>query len=305
METLQEYLESPKKSKPEPKKLSIDESIDDMIGSPNTLLKRLANIDKMNEREVYDIIRANYNLIMSNIYNTSSTSNCLGLFTNNKFLIVFTQVLQPSNLSNIITINRVIYDYLHSNLQINDNYKKDLLFDLARVNNRPFLNSLYAIGLNDDIAVNLCMNRYSTDDEVLATKRLNHILETYDLKFMTEQMIVYIYERLFKRITPLFMGIMFDNNIAEYKALSNDAKEITGRESLAVLTLLENMPLVSIREVLTTYSKQYSNMYQYCINANMNTKLICRFSLKSISVVDYPRIINSIDILNKEGVYVY
>ena len=57
METLQEYLESPKKSKPEPKKLSIDESIDDMIGSPNTLLKKLSNIDKMTEREVYDIIR--------------------------------------------------------------------------------------------------------------------------------------------------------------------------------------------------------------------------------------------------------
>lgn len=304
METLQEYLESPKKSKPEPKKLSIDESIDDMIGSPNTLLKKLSNIDKMTEREVYDIIRNNYNLIMNNIYNTSSSSNCLSLFTNNKFLIVFTQVLQPTNLTGIITINRVIYDYLHSNLQM-DQYKKDLLFDLARVNNRPFLNSLYAIGLNDDMAVNLCMNRYSTDDEALGTKRLNHIIETYDIKFMTEQMIVYIYERLFKRITPLFMGIMFDNNITEYKALSKDAKEISGRESLAVLTLLENMPLVSIREVLTTYSKQYSNMYQYCINANIDTRTICRFSLKTISVTDYPRIINSIDVLDKEGVYVY
>lgn len=304
METLQEYLESPKKPTPQPKKLSIDESIDNMIGSPNTLLKQLSNIDRMNEREVYDIIRKNYDLIMNNIYNTNSSSNCLSLFTNNKFLMIFTQVLQPANLTGIITINKVIYDYLHSNLEI-DNYKKDLLFDLARVNNRPFLNSLYAIGLNDDMAVNLCMNKYSTDDEILGTKRLNHIIQTYDTKFMTEQMIVYIYERLFKRITPLFMGIMFDNDIAEYNALSEDAKEISGRESLAVLTLLENMPLVSIREVLSTYSKQYSNMYQYCINANIDTRTICRFSLKSISITDYPRIINSIDVLDKEGVYVY
>lgn len=310
METLEEYLNNRsqmKKINMKSQEIDVQDTIYEITNNPNLVLNKLKDIDNMSEQDIYKVITDHFDLIMDNIYNTTSPTNCLSLFTNNKFLLIFTQVLPQrlvyngNNIKYIITINRVIYDYIHHDSNM-DEYKKGLIFNLARVNNKLFLNSLLAIGLTEDIAVNLCMNRYSSDDMYIPVKRLNKMLLMYPSKLMTEQLIVYIYERLFTRITPLLIGTMFDNDLHFYHHhLSDEGREICDRESLAVLDLLENMPLNSIRDVLTSYSQFYVETANNLLASGRNVDNITRFSLKAINIVDYPRILNSIDIVEKQG----
>ena len=95
-----------------------------------------------------------------------------------------------------------------------------------------------------------------------------------------EQTIVNIYDILFQKVTFLFEGVMID--IRDKSLLSENEKEVYGLEALAVLDIVEQMPMDFIEQVLDSYYNDLSMVY---------SDITPRFSLLSIAQSDYPRII--------------
>ena len=111
---------------------------------------------------------------------------------------------------------------------------------------------------------------------------------------MTEQMIVWIYEKLFDRISPLFYGIMFEvYSSQEEQDFGENFMEIYGTVSLACLDILNNMTSENISAVINRYIKDWE----------YNGKPRVRFSLRSLSG-DYSRISRVVENIVANGSYV-
>ena len=260
--------------------------------NPIVLKEKLLNIDSLQDKELFEILRDSYEYVLSEIF-IDKNEYYLSLFTNPRFLSIMIQVISSvNNIShtNRTYVNKIVYDYL--TLDKKDQYVKQLMYSLSKMVNKDVLPRLLGLGLQEDLAIYLALARFSSQKEIVNVKRVNFVIMTSPIEVMTEQMIVYIYEKLFDRITPLFVGTMIDNCKQD---MSQEMEEIYSTISLAVLDILNCMPSGDIRKVLISYVGDYQAIYY---------KSGYRFSMQCLSN-DYSRINQVVQALyTNENIYV-
>lgn len=263
--------------------------------NPEAFRDRINSISTMPERELYNIIKESYKSILSDIMKRQD-KEYLDVFTTPKFISILTQVLNFVQLTKEETLccNKLVYDYI--TLKNNDTYVKESLFVLSKMVNRQAIQGLISVGLPENLATYLALARWSDTKESVNIKRLNFIIATSSPKIMTVQTIVFAYEKLFDAISDLVETTMFDIYDDDEPWVTEDIMEVYGNISLAVLTILNNMPMHLIKKILKCYTEDFGFLH------GGNPKCV-RFSMKCISD-DFIRILNTVEQLEYEGTFV-
>lgn len=263
-----------------------------MMLNPSILWNKLSNIDTLDDKELFDILKGYYEMILNEIF-VSKDQKFVNLFTNPKFISAMTQVLYNIQLPDTQKrrLNKMAYDYLALKTD-KDDYIQSLLMGMCKTVNRDIIPKLCGIGLPESIAALLAMARFSSDKDIYNVRRLNRILMNQPEEMMTEQMIVNIYLALFDHILPLFEGVMLD--VVSPQTMSPSQAEIYGLISLAILDLMNELPTLSIKQGILKFIEDKNILYP---DSHI------RFNLEACSANDYPKFLTAIDMLKSEGVY--
>lgn len=253
----------------------------------------LKYVDRMVEHDVYNFIKSNIDYIAKLIMeNNVIVSRAL---MNVKFLRPFSQVIagMPITYLRQLCANKICYDYFTS--EVNDPVIRQIVFDMSKAVNRNEIQQLMAIGLDIDTASNLALCRHSSMNEVINIKRLNFVICSKDPDIMTEQMIVWIYEKLFDSISDLFNTTMLEPYYVPTDEIDNGSEfmEIFSTISLAILTIVNNMTLQQIHQVISGYVTKWNDA----------KKPHVRVSLHSLSA-DFGRIQTIVENLESQGIVV-
>lgn len=268
--------------------------------SDEKLIDVLSNIDNMSDREAYKIVSEYYDTILTiifdNMYNTNSDlrKKAIEIFTVPKFIISITQAMYSITPSHVTRrrLNKMCYDYLVLEGEHHkDGYVSGLLMTLSKTVNRDRIPVLCTIPLSEDLASMLSLARYSSEKDVTNVKRLNRVLMVQPLNTITEQKIIDIYLALFDHVLPLFTGVMLD--VVSPQTLNEDDAEIYGLITLAILDIMEELPLADIKKGLILFDQDRKIQYP-------DSPL--RINLESCSEADYPRLLTAIDSLKREGI---
>lgn len=262
------------------------------IMNRDVLKTKLLDLDSIMDYDLTNLIKTCIDQICSDILNQDNFY--ITLIQNHKFLDSFTKAISSIPIDNTrrLCVNKLTYDYL-TLADKGDEYVKHKFVNLCAMINKVAINRLIDLGIDKSTAINMAMSRYSSMSEVVNVKRLNFVICNKDPEIMTEQMIIYIYEKLFNRITPLFEGAMFEYYTdEEADTLGDSFMTIYSAVSLAVLTILNNMTSIDIKKVLTGYSGKWF----------FEGKPMVRFSLHALSG-DFDRINAVVDSLSKGNIY--
>lgn len=269
--------------------------------TPETLYSKLeSSFEIMDDREAYSIVKDNYQMILSDIFNKKERKEVSGFikyFNNPKFITSITQVMYSEEIDNTTKrrLNKMCFDYIALEESKKDEYINNLLMALSKTVNRDVIPKLCAdAGISENIATKIAMCRYSSEKESVNVKRMNKIILKMPLKQLSEQIIVDIYLSLFTHILPLFAGIMLDV-WSPQSLTTTDMEEIYGLISLAILDIVNELPIVDIKKGLKLFCEDRKILYP---DAPL------RMNLKSCSEVDFPRFIRAIDELESEGIYI-
>lgn len=258
----------------------------------STFKTKMQSIDRLSDMEIMHLIKDNLDMIINDVLRNDKSYK--DILLNKRFIMNLVRVMCsiPINHLQRVFCNKVFYDYRVSDLPIDEEISQSF-FNLSMVANKDLVQQLIAIGLDEITACTLAMCRFSSTKERINAERLNFVIEQQDPDLMKEQMIIWIYEKLFSSITDLFIATMLEAyNAEDQLKLGENFMDIYGEVGLAVLTILNNMPLDSIRKVLISYACEWE----------YNGKYEVRFSLRSLSE-DYSRISQVVSNLLAEGYY--
>lgn len=272
-----------------PNQISLDANFDYFNTGAFKEMVNAKRVDFSNEHNLATTIKNNIDEIVEDIL--SGHIPYRGYFENEVFIAAFIRAINsiPNNYKITLACNKLAYDYFTSDNPLPE--IKKMYLNLSRTVNRQIINSLITLGLDENTASNLAFCRYSSAKERTNVKRLNFVLYNKDPNVMTEQMIVWIYEKLFDHVSQLFYGTMFEVYPPEQEQeFGENFMEIYGVTGNAVLTILNNMSTDNIKKVLTVYSEEWV----YACRPPV------RFSLRSLSA-DFSRISNVVEFLNETG----
>lgn len=268
--------------------------------TPELAVKKISDIlnsENINESVLFDYISKYYTIILDEVFGKNNPNpSAFKVLMNTKYLEIFLRVLR--NVTAIpekyrIFCNKLCYDYLKHKERPKEKYTESLLLNMSRIVNKSIIPQLLGI-LPEDLASHIALARYSSLNEKVNAKRMNRVIIHSDPEFMTEQRIIDIYGKLFTKVTHLFEGIMFDV-LDEF--WSGEEELLYSTINLAILDILESMESGDIRKVLVAYCGDRKMMYP-------ESKV--RFSIKSISPTDYPRLTYMIEYLEEtEQLYFY
>ena len=164
--------------------------------------------NQIEDHDLCIIIKNNLESICKDIIDDDKTY--VPLLTNPKFVSCFIRAVNsvPVDYTLQLACNKITYDYFTS-----ENPDKDIkreYLNLSKIVNKPIINKLISIGLDENTASNLALCRYSSTLEKTNVLRLNFAIYYRDPNVMTEQTVVWIYEKLFNRISDLFQATMFE-----------------------------------------------------------------------------------------------
>lgn len=261
--------------------------------NPELLGQKLAAIDNMSDKELYELVQRYYSLIFDKIF-SGKDEEFIKLFTNTRFITAATQAFYQIELSYTYRIkaNKMVYDYLKLPEKKRDSYTQSLLIGLSKTINRDKIPLLCGLKLPENVASLLALARYSSDKETLNVRRLNWIMIHQPAALLTEQMVVDIYLTLFDHIAPLFEGIMLD--VIPGNELNENAAEVYGTITLAMFDIINELPSSDIEILLDTFATDKQMMY-----ADNSV----RVNLESCSSDDYPRLLWVIDKMKRENTY--
>ncbi len=291
------FCEEIKQHNKEHKKFETIDLFNNPMINSNLLKEKIEHIDKLSDRDLYNLVKESFDSVLKQIFtNNSNSQEYLNIITNTRFLTALNQVVLSLDLTHTqkIYCNKLAYDYF--TIENTDPYVKQLFFSLSKSVNRSIIGTLCSIGLKEDLASYMALARYSSEKEIINVKRLNFIITSSDEDLMNEQMIIKIYEKLFDHITCLFEGIMFDTLDFDAEYVTDSMGMIYSTISLAILEILNNMPSQDIRKVLISYHGDYEALYRDHQKP--------RFQLSAIST-DYQRILDVIDALKLESIFIY
>lgn len=265
-----------------------------LLMTPDTLKQKFNNIDALSDKDLYDLFIKHFNDILDCIFKDKD-KQMISLFTNARFITIATQAMYSLTISDTQRkrCNKLAYDYLVLKDDNKDENVSDLLISFSKVINKDVIPRLCGLGLSGNVSSMIALARYSSDKETNNVKRLNKVIMKQPSKIMTEQMIVDIYCILYTSALDLFEGVMYD--IASYQNLNNNEIEIYGTISLALLDIINELPLNLIEEVLRRFVDNKQMLYP-------DNGL--RFNIESISPEDYSRLLSVIDKLKAEHVYI-
>lgn len=259
------------------------------------LKNKFKSIEGMTDKEVYVLVKDYYETILNSIFESTNTEErrfFVDLFTSPKFILALTQAMYTITPNNVAKkrLNKMCYDYLVISEHESGDYVSGLLMSLAKTINRDKIPLLCAIPLPEDLSSMIALARYSSEKESVNVKRLNRVLMNQPIDSISEQQIVDIYLTLFDHILPLFTGVMLD--VESPSNMTTNAMEVYGVITLAVLDILNELPISDIKKGLSMFDEDRQIQY--------SDKPI-RINLESIAKDDYPRILKAIDILRSEG----
>ena len=286
---LEEFYHQAINYKPEQPKL-IDANFDQL--NKNAFKMAIPNIPQMDEYSLSILIKNNIDTISKDILH--GDAEYVPLLRDGKFIASFTRAISsiPIDFTTKLACNRVTYDYFTSDNP--EQVIKQQYLNMSRIINRDTINRLISIGLDENIACNLSLCRYSSPNEKTNVKRLNFAIYNRDPCIMTEQMIVWIYEKFFTRISDLFQATMFEVYSPEQQIdFGENFMEVYGTVGLAILLILNNMTSENIRKVLIGYNAQWEYLGYPPV----------RFSLHALSA-DYSRITRVVEYLESIGTHI-
>ena len=236
------------------------------------------------------------------------------IVTTAKFLRCYYNVLQSIPIDGNIRLatNKMCYEYLLRASKERDESKNvygvdkeysttsDTLMSLCQIANAFYMNKLIAKGLMPIVASDICIARFSSLSENVCIKRMNFMIckslipDNDPLCTDNIQMIVWIYEVLFDSISQLFTETMFEYYSPDQEIdLGQDFFEIYSTISLALLTIVNNMPTNAIRTLLSAYYDDW--VYR--------GRPPTRFSLISLSA-DYSRVRDVAEWMREKKIYI-
>lgn len=254
----------------------------------SNLKEKLSRFSSLEIHDQNTLLKNNLDVICEDILNNDITY--ASLLRSIDFIDALDRVITavPIEYKVQLAINKISYDYFTS--ENPDNKIKQLYLKLSKSVNSHYIKQLTALGLDETTASNFALCRFSSANETTNVKRLNFAMYCKDPIIMTDQMIVWIYEKLFNRIYDLFEATMFETYTKQQQDdFGSDFMEIYGTVGLAVLIILNNMRSEDIRRVLL----KYSIAWEY-------SHTPVRFSLHALSG-DYSRISRIVDIMTAEG----
>lgn len=266
--------------------------------------QKINDMENIPEPELETMIRNTIDTIVASIL-SSKDSQYINVFLSPKFLSCLIRVLSKVKITYEIQVccNKLAYDFI--TLKEHDpsmqpeyiSYMKQLFLSLCRIVNRHVYPLLLGLALPESLALNMVIARFSIkDNDIVSTRRLNFVIANADLELMSIQNIVFIYEKLFDRMTPLVKGIMFDVFDTDEPWATDSILEIYSRIDYAMLSMLNNMTSNQIYSVLKDYSQDFAMAFN-----SDRTKV--RFSFHCISE-DFGKIVNVVEKLQSEGFYV-
>lgn len=277
------------------------------------LLKRYILSDvPVTEGELYKIVRQSYKDVLRCIVDLN-IQEYLQYCTTPKFIAVLQQVLTLLKDIDSDTrryCNTIAYDYITMFSDYKDEEHTvvaDMLMKLSQIVNRDIIRRLTVVGLNEEIAGYIALSRYSSNNESTNIMRVNFILcknvqSYYNLHYDTdtlnaEQLIVNIFQELYDHLSILFESTMFDVYDMEADWMTDSMMDMYGIISMAILDIMDTMPLQLIETVLRGYAIDYLSIKE--------KKGSCptRFSMRSLSE-DFSRINTVVEELRSQGVYI-
>lgn len=266
--------------------------VNNVVFNKSLLRQKLSNLDSLSDTEISNLIRNSIDTICEDIMNQDSFY--ISLIQNYRFLDIFCKVVNtiPIDYKKRLCCNKLTYDYFTLADRGDENIKYKFL-NLSKTVNETNIKRLVSLGLDIETANNLAMSRYSSTSEIVNAKRLNFVICNKDPEIMTEQMIIYIYEKLFTRVGSLFEATMFDYySDEEADELGRSFMTIYSAISLAILTIVNNLTSADIKKILVSYSSTWFYKGRPPI----------RFSLRSLSE-DFSRVSYMVQLLEMDGVY--
>lgn len=284
MGQLDEKLEDKRKNPPK------TYDITSLAPSIESVKETIANIDSLSDEDLLQFINMKYSTILETIF-VKDDKSLIPVFTNIRFLSFFVNVVSSKSLSinDRIFCNKIAYDYLNSS-QNSDGVIRDSLFNMSKHVNKEVIPSLIGLGLDENLSAYLALCRFSSSKEEINVNRVNYLIISSSIDIMTEQNIIFIYEKLFDNFTHLFKYTMMDYYTEEeLNNISSCASDIYSNMNLAIVVILNAMPSDSIRKVLLSYANDYHV-----------SKSQCRFTMDSLAVCDYGRILTVVDSLLRD-----
>ena len=267
--------------------------IDADFNSLNQTAFKLAvpGIANMDEHQIAILVKNNIREITEDIL--SGSIPYINLFDDFKFINGFVRAIGsiPIDYKTRLACNTMTYDYFTSDKTVPE--LKQRYLHISRVVNQSEINKLIGLGIDENTACNLALCRYSSTNERTNIKRLNFVMYHKDPNMMTEQNIVWIYEKLFDQLSQLFYGIMFEvYTPQEEQDFGENFMEVYGTVSLAILDMLNNMTSENMKKVLIGYYQDWMFL----------GKPPVRFSLRTLSG-DYSHITRVVENLDSTGRY--
>ena len=275
---------------PEPtEKLTLDQFRMD------TYYYQINNLDRLNEKDRFNFIKSNIDYIANQVLDgTCKYSKKLvdPIFLNTVKEVLKTMPITPARQ---FFINKLTYSYQYYS-GATDNIQ-NLLMDVSRVVNAPYIRLLQSINLSEEHSAYLAMARFSSDDEMVNSNRLNYAIYCIGHEIMTEQQIIWIYEKLFDQIRYLFTATMLETKDAMQPPDGHDEEdfyETFSTVNLAILTIINNMTSADIDRLIRIYLDKWV--------ASGSPRV--RFSLRALSS-DFGRIRTIVETLNeKYNIYI-
>ncbi len=267
--------------------------------TPETLYTSMQNTFKlMNDKDAFNLVKNNYKIMLSDIFDKKErkeTSNFIKYFTDSRFLSIMTQVMytETPDEKSKRRLNKMCFDYIVLQSKNKDQYIVDLISALSRTINRDIIPILCTIPLSESMAATIALSRYSSEKENINIKRLNKVLMNQPLGTLDEEKIVNIYLKLFDHVLPLFTGVMLD--VQSPQNMSSDAEEIYGMITLAMLDIMNELPIGDIKKGLKLFNEDRKILYP-------DSPL--RMNLKCCSETDFPRFVRALDELELEGIII-
>lgn len=241
---------------------------------------QINNLDKLNEKDRFNFIKSNIDFIANQM--VENTCKYTRRLIDPLFLNTLKDVLRTMPITALrrIFTNKLAYSYKYYRSSIPS--IQSLLLDITQIVNAPYVDALRSIGLSRDVAIDLAMSRFSSEDEMTNVNRLNYAIYCFGPKIMTEQQIVWIYETLFDQMRYLFSATMLETKDSMVPISGNDEEdfyETFSTVSLSLLTIVNNMTTPDIERLIRIFLDQW----------NTYGKPQTRFSLRALSG-DYGRV---------------